>query len=593
MKRLPIPVAALAQHCIALGKTRSGKSSKLRIFVEYLLEQEKPVTIIDPKGDWWGLKSSTDGRGAGFPIVIFGGAHADVPINEHSGAAVAELIATGNRPALIDMRGWMPTSRTRFFIDFASTLFKTTRGARYLVIDEVHNFAPKGKVLSPQAGEMLHWANRLASEGLGLGLTLLAASQRPQKVHNDLLTSCETLIACKVIHKADRDAIRDWIDGCADPAIGKQVIADLAQLKKPEAWVWSPEIEFGPERIEFPLFGTYDSFKPQPAAAAKLKGWAEIDLEDVKAKLATVVAEATANDPTFLKKRIAELEQQIAKTPASSGATSSSTPAELRQLQRQHIAALKTMQKAVDVATSNLNALTEYADHLEELVQGCRNVFDGQTATLEQVYKDSKLWRPGPHKRPRLQTMPTIDTATAGLADVAEKPPARIESAAPARIAPSAAVDLPKAHGAVLRALWWLRSEDRPPQKVAFYAGYSVSSSSFEKALGALRSAGLVQGFNVTDAGEALIADVAGEKPSGAQLREWVRPKLNKAENAFLDALINGRGERLSLEELEAATGYSITSSSFEKAIGALRSIGAAEGYAKDGGTKVAAVFLT
>src|SRR5688572_16154970 len=79
-----IPPAADRHNLIALGKTRSGKSSKLRVLTEGQLDRGEPVCIIDPKGDWWGLKSSADGKTAGYPIVIFGGEHADVPINEHS-----------------------------------------------------------------------------------------------------------------------------------------------------------------------------------------------------------------------------------------------------------------------------------------------------------------------------------------------------------------------------------------------------------------------------------------------------------------------------------------------------------------------------
>ncbi|MGH9644405.1 MAG: hypothetical protein ACRD3Q_18540 [Terriglobales bacterium] len=302
---------ALDYHIIDLGKTGSGKSSKLRVFGEHLLAAGKPVCIIDPKGDWWGIKSSADGKSAGFPVVIFGGEHADVPINEHSGAQVGELLATGNRPALIDLGGWMVGERTRFFVLFAAAFFKFARGARHLIIDEIHNFAPQGRIMDPDSGKMLHWANRLASEGRGKGITLFVASQRPQKVHKDFVTSCETLIACKVIHKLDRDAIKDWIDGCADPAKGREVLASLAQLKKPEAWVWTPEIDFGPQLVTFPMFRTYDSFKPQSADSAKLKGWAEVDLDEVRTKLQTVVATAEANDPKMLRKRIADLEQQL------------------------------------------------------------------------------------------------------------------------------------------------------------------------------------------------------------------------------------------------------------------------------------------
>jgi hypothetical protein len=58
-------------------------------------------------------------------------------------------------------------------------------------------------------------------------------------------------------------------------------------MERGEGWVWSPEIGFGPERVKFPMFKTYDSFRPQTVEDTKnLKGWAEVDLEDVRAKLA-------------------------------------------------------------------------------------------------------------------------------------------------------------------------------------------------------------------------------------------------------------------------------------------------------------------
>jgi uncharacterized protein len=256
----PIPDAALAHHTILLGKTRAGKSSAMRGIVERLLDQDKPVCIVDPKGDWWGLKSSADGKRAGYKVIIFGGEHGDLPINEHSGAHVAELVVTGNRPCIIDLGGWMPGERMRFFIAFASALFRLTRGPRWLAIDEVHNFAPQGKVLDVDAGKMLHWVNRLASEGAGKGVTLISASQRPQKVHKDYLTSHETLIAMRVIHKLDRDAIADWIRGAPDQALGQEVMTTLASMERGEGWVWSPEAKFGPVRIKFPMFSTYDSF---------------------------------------------------------------------------------------------------------------------------------------------------------------------------------------------------------------------------------------------------------------------------------------------------------------------------------------------
>lgn len=305
------PIEILNQHVAVLGKTRSGKSSVMRGLVERMLDEGRPVCIVDPKGDWWGIKLSKDGKHEGYPVVIFGGEHADIPIDEHSGRLVAELFATENRPCLIDLGGWMVGPRTRFWIDFASTLFKQTKGSRWLAVDEIHNFAPKAKVFDAEAGKALHWTNRLVSEGLGKGLQMLFASQRPQKVHNDTLTSAETLIAMRVLHPSDRGAVSDWIKGCGDSE-GNEVLASLAQMERGEGWTWSPEIGFGPKRIKYPMFKTYDSFRPQTVDDTnRLTGWAEVDLDQIRSKFAATLERAKADDPKELRRQIAELQKQI------------------------------------------------------------------------------------------------------------------------------------------------------------------------------------------------------------------------------------------------------------------------------------------
>src|SRR4051812_576441 len=98
----PIPDAALAQHIAILGKTGSGKTYAAKGVVERILNECGRVCVIDPTGAWHGLRSSATGKSAGFPVVIFGGAHADLPLGGAHGEAIAEIIGTASTPAIID-----------------------------------------------------------------------------------------------------------------------------------------------------------------------------------------------------------------------------------------------------------------------------------------------------------------------------------------------------------------------------------------------------------------------------------------------------------------------------------------------------------
>lgn len=48
------------------------------------------MTVLDPIGVWWGLRSAADGS-EGLPLVIFGGDHADLPLTEPTGARLADV----------------------------------------------------------------------------------------------------------------------------------------------------------------------------------------------------------------------------------------------------------------------------------------------------------------------------------------------------------------------------------------------------------------------------------------------------------------------------------------------------------------------
>lgn len=526
-----IPDAVLGQHVALLGKTRSGKSSVMRGLAEGLLEREQPVCIVDPKGDWWGIKLSRDGKRPGYPLVIFGGEHADVPINEHAGAHVAELFATGNRPCLIDLGGWMPGARTRFWVEFASSLFRHTTGLRWLFVDEIHNFAPKGKVMDPESGKALHWANRLASEGLGKGVHMVFASQRPQKVHNDTLTSAETLIAMRVLHPADRGAVSDWIKGCGDLELGNKVLNSLADMKRGEGWAWSPEIGFGPERVQFPLFKTYDSFKPQSAEdLGSLKGWAEVDLEDVKAKLATVVQEAEKKDPAKLQARIRELEAAARKGTAS----------------------IETRSAAHGESFSKENLRAEYQrGHVEgynKAVAEAKRLAGRIAAAEEQLAQvriglERDLVAPPPAWGASIVSHPRVRQAQVAVNHHARK-----------------AVDglhFPPGELAVMRAVA-MYEQGVEREQLSVLTGYKRSAR--DTYISRLTGKGFL-----ASSGPNLVATHEGIKalgsnyeplPTGSALRDYWMGKLPDGERRIFQALVDVYPKELDRGELSAQTGY-------------------------------------
>ena len=297
------------QHIAILGKTGSGKTYTAKGIAEMLLLAKQRVCIIDPTSAYWGLRSDKDGTGPGFPITVFGGAHGDLPIEKQHGESLAEMVATSNLSAIIDVKMMTVGARTQFFAAFAETILQKNVGVLHLIIDEAHLFAPQGRVSDPQSGKMLHAANNMVSLGRGCGLRIILVSQRPAKLHKDSLTQVETLIAMRLIAPQDRNAVKDWMLEWAEPSQGAEILKSLPSLPTGEGWVWAPEINIL-DKMKFPEISTYDSSRAPDGAASKVV-LASIDRADIEARLKAVEVDLAENDPKRLKEHIAELQQQL------------------------------------------------------------------------------------------------------------------------------------------------------------------------------------------------------------------------------------------------------------------------------------------
>lgn len=568
-----LPADAMKHHWAVLGITGSGKSYAVRGLVEQLLDRGDRVCIIDPKGDWWGLKSSADGKSAGFPVVIFGGDHADVTIDGHSGAAIGELVATGNRPCIIDLIHFSNADKARFAAAFMSELFRKNKGRLTLVLEEAHEFAPQ----RPMGEEtmLLHWTNKLLSQGRSRGVQVIMASQRPAKVHKDSLTQAQVLIAMRSIAVQDREATKAWVDGVGDKDAAKKVMDTLARLGVGNGWVYAPGIDIL-QMVNFPRINTFDSgATPDGQDAPMPTGWASVDLGELSAKLATVKVDAESNDPKVLKKRIAELEAKVGK-----GASED----EFR-LERS-----RAYQTGFDegLAEGVLRGKKEERQSITDFITGWN-----MTGSFDQQKRDHTAPSPAlqagrssgaeSNFRPENGSLESASGRDRGLNTRAAEPQALSGGNRAARAEDQAAPgpDLPRSLFKIIEALhWWKSLGFASPSRVqvAFVAGYTPSGGTFSRYCSDLKSRGLIDypddGCIGLTAQAPKVYGVGSNRVDAREdLHEKVMTMVDKPLQKILQVVIDAKGKPVGRTEVAEKAGYEASGGTFSRYCSTLKSL--------------------
>jgi DNA helicase HerA-like ATPase len=75
-----------------------------------------------------------------------------------------------------------------------------------IVIDEAHNVCP-GEPDDPLTALATEHAVRIAGEGRKFGLVLLVATQRPQKVHDNVVSQCDNLVLMRMNSRSDLNVL--------------------------------------------------------------------------------------------------------------------------------------------------------------------------------------------------------------------------------------------------------------------------------------------------------------------------------------------------------------------------------------------------
>ncbi|WP_020699569.1 helicase HerA domain-containing protein [Reyranella massiliensis] len=542
----PLPDAALKGHIAVVGMTGGGKTFTTKGIVEHILAKDPAarVCVLDPiKSDWWGITSSANGKRPGLPFHILGGPRGHVPLHETTGKAIGELVGSGSLPlSIIDMADFGPGGLQAFFNDFAPALLRKIRGVVHLVLEEAHEFAPKERAGFGGETMTVHFAKKLATAGRSKGIRIIAATQRTQQLHNSVLGSCQTVIAHQLTYPADIEPVSKWFKGHVDKEVFGRFLETLTSLPTGTGWLCSGQAKVA-EMVRFPPIWTFDNSATPDSSTSDLDvATAPVDRDKLVAIMGDAVKEAEANDPATLKKRIKELEAEVAKKPAAT----------------------------VDEDAIRSARQTAYGDGFragrDDAARLVREMYGERIRTFTDAVQAAcaGLLAPMPHL-PSAEPTPGIvhrrqPFAPSPASTAAAKAPSTPPSGASAR-PPSTTGErgpiLPRGEKACMICIAQ-QPGGATREQLTVVTGYKRSSR--DAYLQRLREKGYIeQGgdrLTATTAGiEALGADYA-PLPTGQALRDFHLQRLPEGERRVLACLIDAYPDGLARDAIDESTGY-------------------------------------
>lgn len=520
-ENLKVPLDIATQTLLLVGKRGAGKSSTATRLAEQLSASKVHFAVLDPVDVWWGMRLSGTGKEGGVQAYVFGGRHADLPLEPGAGALMADVIVDHRVNVIMVTREFSNRDKARFVSAFADQLFRRNSEALHLFCEEAHEFAPERPFKGEE--EMLGRMIRLQKLGRSSGIGMTCITQRPASLNKNITTQSEILIAHRIIGPQDRNAIDEWIKYHHEEERRREVLETLATLKTGEAWVWSPDFPeaypIGLRRVSILQPETYDS-RRTPKAGEHLEAvrpLIPVDLEKLRDKMQATIERAKAEDPRELRAKIVKLEQQLRAAPVNEEA----------------------IQKAVEVAVAHKEReASAMIQKIKALIGSIRH----HTETMAQVCDEVNIFESG-----------TMDSAT----PVKWTAPARPRNPPKAFLAVGENNHLPVGEHAILRALA-MYSDGCKRDQLTVLTGYKRSSR--DAYLARLKARGLVD-FNgvsvfATDAGKAALGKDYEPLPLGKELRDYWLARLPEGERKVLEVLLDSGGNPVSRSVIDEATGY-------------------------------------
>lgn len=262
----------------------AGKTVAATVIAEEMCEAGLPWIAFDPTpgGVWWGLRVNPDGSAGGYPVLVIGGKHGDLPFHRERAGQLAEAVVRENVCCVVDVSRESKTTWRGFVADFCDRLMELEPATpRHIFLEEAPEFVPQ-RPLGEQK-RSLAAIDRLVRLGRNAGYGATLISQRTATIQKDVLTQCESLLAMRSVGEPDRRAMKDWIAECVSPTPGdpevERFLGSLSELPDGEGWFWSPQWLKLFERIRIRERKTYHPGRTREAGAAAPK---QVELSDVR-----------------------------------------------------------------------------------------------------------------------------------------------------------------------------------------------------------------------------------------------------------------------------------------------------------------------
>jgi hypothetical protein len=563
---LALSLEAVTETFGILAVKRAGKSNAAVVMAEEMFDAGLPWVAIDPKGDWWGIRSSADGAGPGLPILVLGGLHGDVPLEATGGHLVADLVVDQRLTCVLDVSEMSKADQRRFLTDFADRLYKRNREPLHVFCEEADEYIPQ--MVRGDVARMVGAFEQLVKRGgfRGIGITLI--TQRSASLNKDVLTQIQTLFAMRTTSPQDRKAILAWVQ---QNALGAQLVDELPELDSGEAWVFSPHWLGTLMRIRFRRRRTYDSgatpkvgVKARPPARL-----AEVDIAALQKQMAATIEKAKADDPRELRRRIAELEKTIntIRVNAEPQTIEVEKVVEVSTVTEEDWTKLRTFAQGV----------LEAARLIAPIMQQVEGMVDEGTAIAARIlgaqavpYARAQNRKPNPTASNRAVPRPIPNTRQTAVAAAPAAQPHQNGSFSPSG-----------SQQKILDALAWLEAVGISPAsrpQVGMVAGIKHTGGHYANVVSSLRTAGAIDYMGpgmlaLADAGRA-IAQAPDAPLDSEALQDMLLRQLTGSQRKVVEVVIATYPENLSREELADRSGMNAGGGHFANVVSSLRTLG-------------------